>query len=417
MPAVLQVQSVSKAYKLYRNRPVTLKESLVRRLTGRHDTAREFWALRDVSFSVNYGRSLGIIGHNGAGKSTLLRLLCGLGRPTGGAIFRVGHVSGLLELGSGFHPDMTGRENIMTGGLLAGLTAAEVRAQMDAIIDFAELEVALDQPIRTYSSGMYLRLAFATAMQFNPNVLVIDEILAVGDTRFQQKCYAKLEAFRAAGKTLVLTSHSVDQIRSLCDDVLVLEEGRVAIQGDPAHAIDYYFHLMRQRTERRAAELGAQHAETAAPAPARGSRQGTLEATVEAITLYDARGNAISSLLPGEALAIELEYARDRAMPDMACILGIYTETGVKCFETSVPSLRAAFGSLSERGRFRCQLPAVPLQPGRYYVDVGLYPPDWSYLLDYHWQMHEFRIASAEDRGTTSSGVVSLQPTWSAAAE
>src|SRR5262249_33631250 len=158
---------------------------------------------------------------------------------------------------SGFHPDMTGRENIMTGGLLLGLTAREVRAIEREIIAFAELEAFIDEPIRTYSSGMYLRLAFATALQFDPAVLVIDEILAVGDARFQQKCLERLAAFRAAKKTLILTSHSTDQIRSFCDEVLVLEEGRVVMQAEPDIAIDCYVDLMRQRTARRAAQISA----------------------------------------------------------------------------------------------------------------------------------------------------------------
>jgi ABC-type polysaccharide/polyol phosphate transport system ATPase subunit len=204
---VLRVESVSKQFKIERNRPVTLKELVVRRLTGRDDSLSTFWALRDVSFSVEQGQSLGIIGHNGAGKSTLLRLLCGLGRPTKGHINRIGHVSGLLDLGKGFHPDMTGRENLMTGGILSGLTSRQVRARQEEIIAFAELEEFIDQPVRTYSSGMYLRLAFSTAMSFDPDVLIIDEVLAVGDQRFKKKCIERLDAFRASGKTLILTSH------------------------------------------------------------------------------------------------------------------------------------------------------------------------------------------------------------------
>ena len=413
MPAVLQVQSVSKAFRLYRNRPVTLKESLVRRLTGRYDSARQLWALRDVTFSVNQGRSLGIIGHNGAGKSTLLRLICGLGRPTGGAIYRAGHVSGLLELGSGFHPDMTGRENIMTGGLLSGLTAREVRALTEEIIAFAELEDAIDQPIRTYSNGMYLRLAFSTAMQLNPSILLIDEILAVGDARFQQKCFQKLAAFRAAGKTLLLTSHSVDQIRALCDEVLVLEEGRVVMQGDPDRAIDCYVDLMRQRTERRAAQLGSSGA-SAAPAPAQGSRQGTQEASIGTVALSNGRGVPAESLLTGDGLTIETEYTLNRSIDDMAFILGIYTDASVKCFETTIPSLRAAFGSLSDTGSFRCNIPAVPLQPGRYYVDVGLYPCDWAYVYDYHWRMHPLTIVGDNQVAVMQAGFLALETSWTA---
>jgi lipopolysaccharide transport system ATP-binding protein len=415
MSAVIKAEAISKVYPLYRNRPVTLKELLVRRLTGRSELAQKLWALRDISFSVSRGRSLGIIGHNGAGKSTLLRLICGLGKPTSGRLIRFGHVSGLLDLGSGFHPDLTGRENIHTGGLLSGLTTREIRAIEGDIIEFAELEEFIDQPIRTYSSGMYLRLAFATAMQFNPAALVIDEILAVGDSRFQQKCTQRLETFRAMGKTLILTSHSIEQIRNLCDEVLVLEEGQVVMQGEPELAIACYIDLMRQRTERRAAQINVDRTGQAATMHAQGNRQGTQEASISRVSLYNMQGAPVSHLLTGSGLTIELAYELAQPLPDMTLLLGIYTDTGVKCFETSVASLRAAFGPLSLAGHFRCQLPAMPLQPGRYFINVGLYPPDWAYLYDYHWHMHDFEIVNIDDVRSESTGMLALQPIWTSA--
>ncbi len=416
MSSVLALKSVSKMFWLQRSRPTTLKESIVRRLTRPHDTSTALWALRDVSFSVQHGQSLGIIGHNGAGKSTLLRLICGLGEPTSGYIQRGGHVSGLLDLGNGFHPDMTGRENIMTGGLLCGLTRRQVLEQQDAIIAFAELEDFIDQPVRTYSSGMYLRLAFATAMQFDPAVLVIDEILAVGDARFQQKCLDRLARFRAAGKTLLLTSHVTDQIRSLCDEVLVLEEGRVVMQGAPDSAIACYIELMRQRTERRATELG-ESAIQVAPNIGQGSRQGTQEAQLEAVDVCDARGDLLSYIPTGADVTIRLSYRLAKPMSDLALILGIYSESNVKCFETAIPSLSAAFGPPTEAGSFFCRLPALPLLPGRYYINAGLYPVDWDYLYDYHWQMHELRIVNETQYVQSDSGVISLHPVWSIAQE
>src|SRR5262245_24306745 len=237
MSTVLTVESISKQFHLQRGRPATLRELITLWLSGRHERGRTLWALRDVSFTVEQGQVLGIIGHNGAGKSTLLRLLCGLGQPTSGRICHRGLVSGLLELGGGFHQDLTGRENILTAGLLNGLTKRQVQAGEAEIITFAELEDFIDQPLRTYSSGMYLRLAFAVAMHFDPEVLILDEVLAVGDARFQQKCLERLTMFRKAGKTLVLTSHDMTQIETLCDEVLVLEEGRIVMRGNPASAV------------------------------------------------------------------------------------------------------------------------------------------------------------------------------------
>lgn len=409
MSAVLTVESVSKRYRIQRNRPITIKESIIRRLTGRYDRSNVFWALRDVNFSIEHGQTFGIIGHNGAGKSTLLRLLCGLGRPTSGRIRCGGMVNGLLELGSGFQPDMTGRENLVTGGILSGLTKRQVWEKQDEIIAFAELEDFIDQPVRTYSNGMYLRLAFAAAIHFDPDVLVVDEVLAVGDSRFQQKCFEWLAAFRAAGKTSILTSHDSAQIRSLCDEVLVLEEGQVVMEGDPKSAILCYNDLMRQRTEKRAAQLSGgiiQHNLVVD----HGSRMGTQEAEICAVNLYDTHGGTIDNLDSGGSLTIELEYNLAKPVLDMALLLGIYSEANVKCFETYVPSVSTAFGPLNKRGSFSCHLSALPLLPGRYYINVSLYSPDWNYIYDHHWEMHPLHI-----NGTSScvSGVVSLQPVWS----
>jgi lipopolysaccharide transport system ATP-binding protein len=412
MSTVLSVESVAKRYRLYHNRPVTLKESAIGWLTGRRQVANTFWALHDVTFSVEQGQALGIVGHNGAGKSTLLRLLCGLGRPTSGRIRREGYASGLLDLGSGFHPDMTGRENIVTGGLLSGLTRREVLDREAEIIAFAELEEFIDQPVRTYSSGMYLRLAFATAMHFDPTVLIIDEVLAVGDARFQQKCLERLGEFRAAGKTLILTSHVPNQIRSLCDEVLVLEEGQVVMQGDPEAALRCYEDLMRQRTERRASQVfGAE----AAPSLTveQGSRQGTQEASIEAIRLASAQGETVDTIQTDDGLTVELEYRLTRAIPDMILSLAIYNEAHVKCFETIIPSLRAAFGPLSERGRLVCRFPTLPLIAGHYSINPGLYPTDWSYVYDYHWQMHALNIIGENDAHAQVSGVAALRHNWS----
>jgi lipopolysaccharide transport system ATP-binding protein len=246
----LLVDSVSKRFRVRCLGRMALKEVLVRGMLGWRSPVTTHWALRDVSFSVAEGRSLGVIGPNGAGKSTLLRLLCGLGRPTAGRISCADRISGLLELGSGFHPDLSGRENLITGGILSGLTEREVKARQDETIAFAGLEETIDLPVRTYSTGMYLRLAFATAMQVDPAVLVMDEVFAVGDARFQQKCLERVHAFRAAGKTLVLTSQAPEHVRALCDEVIVLENGRVVMQGDPEPALACYRDLLSERTGR-----------------------------------------------------------------------------------------------------------------------------------------------------------------------
>ncbi|MEW6570511.1 MAG: ABC transporter ATP-binding protein [Nitrospirota bacterium] len=412
MQTVLAAENVSKCFRIQRNRPHTLREMINQRLTGRYNSCSTLWALRDVSFLVRQGRVLGIIGHNGAGKSTLLRLLCGLGRPTKGRIHCAGNVGSLLELGSGFHLDMTGRENLLTGGILSGLTRRQVKAMEEKIIAFAELEEFIDQPVRTYSSGMYLRLAFSTAIHFKPDYLIIDEVLAVGDARFQQKCLERLKAFRAAGKSLILASHDLEQVRLLCDEVLVLEEGQVVIQGEPERAISCYHDLMRQRTEKRAEKLYGKGGGLSI-ATERGSRLGTQEAKISAVHLYSSSGESTDSICSGDSLTIELEYSILKPVNDMAVILGIYNETNIKCFETAIVSTNAIVGKIGEHGSLTCSLPGLPLLPGNYFVNVGLYPVKWDYVYDYHWQMHPLYILGSKEMFSGISGVVLLQPAWS----
>jgi len=259
---------------------------------------------------------------------------------------------------------------------------------------------------------MYLRLAFAVAMHLDPEILILDEILAVGDARFQQKCLERLVAFRKAGKTLILTSHDAAQIQTLCDEVLVLEEGRVMMQGEPQDAVRCYHDLMRQRTEKRAAILSGE-APPQSLAVAEGSRQGTQEASISAVRCYDAGGRAASSVRSGDGLTIELEYRLTKPLPDMAVTLGIYNEAHVNCFEVVVASAEAAFGRLSLTGILRCRFPELPLIPGRYYVNVGLYPVDWDVVYDYHWEMHSVNVLTRLETQFEVSGVVSLAPVWS----
>jgi lipopolysaccharide transport system ATP-binding protein len=410
MSKLLEVNSVSKKYKIHRNPPTTFKESVIRKIKRIYGSEITFWALRDVSFSIRQGKTLGIIGHNGAGKTTLLRLICGLGRPTKGNIICRGKTNGLLELGTGFHPDMTGRENIVTGGVLNGLAEKQVRELEDEIISFAELEEFIDQPVRTYSQGMYMRLAFATAMIFDADMIVIDEILSVGDLRFQQKCLESLKNLQSKGKTIILTSHDLDHILNLCDEVLVLEEGQLVMMGKPEDSINCYNDLMRQRSEKRARMLNPESAYSNSELQ-QGHRLGSQEASFDVIGFYDDKGRTIDTLFSDESITIEFEYVVSKPLTDMAFSLGISNESNIKCFEIFLPSLSTTFGPLAERGRFKCELPSVPLLPGHYYITAGLYPVNVEYTYDYHWQMHSLFILSKE--GTAGmSGIISLQPKW-----
>lgn len=236
---VIRVENLSKRYWLRGGRPGTFQQSLGQ-IAGFLQQRRPFWALRQVSFQVGPGESVGLVGPNGAGKSTLLRLVCGLGRPTGGRAQVWGRVAALLELGVGFHPYLTGRENLLVSAVVSGMRRREALALYDQIVAFAEIEDFIDQPLRTYSSGMQLRLAFSVAVHVDPEVLIVDEALAVGDAHFQHKCLERIEAFRRAGKTLLLVSHDLELIRRFTSRAIWLEAGQVRLDGDSETVTEAY---------------------------------------------------------------------------------------------------------------------------------------------------------------------------------
>lgn len=245
---VLRARSLSKRFRATATAPKTLKGRLFGFASGAEPT-QGYWALRNIDLDVCRGESLGIVGHNGAGKSTFLRLLAGVGRPTRGTIERRGRLAGVLALATGFHGDLTGRESIVIGGILGGLRAAEARKRIDEVVEFAELREVIDQPVRTYSTGMYVRLAFSTAVVSGPTILVLDEILAVGDATFQQKCLDRLAAYRCGGGTLIVASHVPEHVSRLCDRGVVLADGCSVFVGPAMAALEYHERLLTDRAE------------------------------------------------------------------------------------------------------------------------------------------------------------------------
>lgn len=233
----VRVGGVSKRFRLYQERNQTLKAALMRGRTSVHE---DFWALRDVSFDVPRGSTFGLIGSNGSGKSTLLKCLANIYYPNEGSISHFGKVAAMLEVGSGFHGELSGRDNIFLNGSILGMSKKQITAKFDEIVEFSGVEQFIDQPVKNYSSGMYVRLGFAIAVNVNPDILVVDEVLAVGDQEFQEKCYRKFEEFKADGKTVILVSHSMGTVESMCDQVAWLDRGRLQAVGDSGPTIAKY---------------------------------------------------------------------------------------------------------------------------------------------------------------------------------
>ncbi len=254
----VRVDAVTQRFRVIQERPDTLRE-LFSKLLRHEVTYHDFDAVKNVSLEVPKGQMLGIIGRNGSGKSTLLKIIAGVYKPTAGHVHVEGKIAPLIELGAGFHHELTGRENILLNGLLMGYSKAEMQRREAAIIEFAEIGDFIDAPVKQYSSGMYMRLAFAVATEVDPDILIIDEILAVGDASFQEKCFARVRKFRDAGKTILFVSHDMQQVVSQCDCVVLLEHGAVIAHGDPVEVTEHYHNLWLAETAQLHSCLGASH--------------------------------------------------------------------------------------------------------------------------------------------------------------
>ena len=410
MAAGIVVEGLGKRF--YRNaadRPSTLKEALVRgRLPGR--AAATFWALREVGFTVGAGRMLGVIGQNGAGKSTLLRLVGGVGRPDKGSARTHGRLGALLDLTTEFHGDLTGRENVFVSGVIAGLTRREVAERFDRIVEFAELEQFIDSPVRTYSTGMQMRLAFAVAAHSEPDVLLIDEVLAVGDIAFQRKCLQHIADVRANGCAIMLVSHEPSLVRELCDEVLWLRGGRIVAHGAADAVVTEYVAEMDAETKRRTPR---------AHAPARTSdgvelrvnenRFGSQELQIRSVRLLDARGRAVESLRAGQPLRVEVAYEAPTPIQSPVFGVSISRSDGLVCSDTSTASVGLAVPMLHGRGTVTLDLERVDLVGGEYFVDVGAYERAWAYAYDYHW--HAYPLAMHATDG--DKGILRPPARWS----
>ncbi len=379
--------------KRYSRRPARATGSWRRLLSGGWSRSEPFWALRDVSFTVRAGETLGVIGPNGAGKSTLLALLGGLTDPTTGRTSARGRIGGLLELGGGFVDDLTGRENAVLSGVVAGLTRAELAARLDQIVGFAEIADFFDAPVRTYSTGMRMRLAFSVAVHTDPEVLLVDEYLAVGDLAFQAKCRSRIAELQAGGCAVVVVSHGLGEVRDTCDRVLWLREGRVAALDRPEIVTEQYQAEMHERTLRR---TPARLAPAANGGPAGGgNRIGSLEVEITGVEYVS--GPVLPS---GGSFVVDLAYRCAR--PVRAPIFGvsITREDGTVCLDTNTESARISTERLPATGRIRFSVPRLELGAGRYFVNVGVFDAGWSHAYDYQWHIHPLSVeGAAEHKG------------------
>jgi lipopolysaccharide transport system ATP-binding protein len=403
MNNAIVVSGLSKEFQRYDpDRAWTLQETVMRAFR-RRKPKEYFWALHDVSFDVPAGRSFGVIGANGSGKSTLLRILGGVMPPDSGSVKVNGKIGALLDLGAGFHHDLTGRENVLVSGVIGGLTRREVAERFDSIVAFAELGEFIDNPLRTYSTGMQMRLAFAIAVHVDPEVLLIDEVLSVGDISFQRKCLNRIARFKAEGCSIILVSHEASLIRDLCDEALWLSYGRLMAHGAAESVVDQYVREtdseMRMRREvdvekrhRGPAVRPVIRKSTGTESVLNENRFGSLELEITGVRLLDKHGRHTSELEGGNSLRIEIDYNASRPIVAPIFQVHILRDDGLVCLDLNTEATELKLSTVHDKGQVALNLERLDLNSGLYYVDVGAYSNDWTYTYDYHSSLYPLVI-------------------------
>ena len=388
----IRVDAVSRRFRVHAREARSLKELFV--LRGRTE-GTDVWALRDVSLHVEQGEAVGLIGRNGSGKSTLLRLIAGIIKPTTGTVAAGGRIGSLLELGAGFHPDFSGRENVFLNGAIYGLRKAEIRERFDEIVAFAELEDAIDRPVRTYSSGMYMRLGFAIAAHLDADVLLLDEVFAVGDEAFQRKCFGKIFEFKQRGGTIVFVSHDATQVERLCERAVLLRAGGVELSGPTHDALVRYRRMLAEETD---------PAERAA-----GLREwGTGEATIAEAHLLGPEGEERQQFLAGEALSLRLRIEAEGDLQPPHLQLELRDDGGLLVASETIDTASLGWRVGSGDRLVRYDVERLPLSDGRFHLRLGLSEGPGGRVL--HWlddALGFLVYPSGEQRG-----VVRLEGSW-----
>jgi len=375
----ITVNNVGKAYKQYPTRWSRLVEWMDPRRKPHHTL---HWVLRDVSFSVRSGEALGIIGINGAGKSTLLKMIVGTTQPTVGSVTMTGRVAALLELGMGFHPDFTGRQNVMMAGQLLGYSVDELLALMPEIEAFAEIGEYIDQPVRVYSSGMQVRLAFSVATARRPDVLIVDEALSVGDAYFQHKSFDRIREFRKLGTTLLIVAHDKAAIQAICDRAILLNAGRLEMEGPPEAVMDYYNAMLADRKDHdvRQEKLESGAVQTVS---------GTGEAVIEAVELLDESGQSIEVAGVGQPVALRVMVRCVEAIPELVVGYMIKDRLGQTVFGTNTYHLKQVMVGLEAGQVIELHFEfTANLGVGSYSVAVALHTGDAHLANNYQWRDH-----------------------------
>ena len=393
----ITVRNVSKKFRLYNDRNQSLKATLSR---GRRARYENFQALDDVSLEIEQGTTYGLIGENGSGKSTLLKCMARILRPEQGSIEVVGKVSALLELGAGFHPELSGRENVYLNAAILGLSGKEVTRKFDEIVEFAGLEQFIDSPVKNYSSGMYVRLGFSVAINVDPDVLLVDEVLAVGDEQFQRRCNEKFSELRERGKTIVVVSHGMSAMRTICDQVAWLEHGVLQQVGDAGEVIDSYIAEVQTDRQEVADDDGL------------GARWGSGEAVIEQVELVGTDGRPTTRVNTGDPVTVRIHFDAHEPVERPVFGFAIFTLEGMLITGPNTREAGLACDRIDGKGVVELTIPRMMLLPGTYDISVSLYDHAITHPYDFRQKVLRFDVEVGTPH-ETFGGVVSLDGRWS----
>ena len=409
----IEVKNISKSFKIYYDKGNTLKELSIFGNRRKYENRK---VINDISFTVNKGEAIGLVGRNGCGKSTTLKLLTRIMYPDTGSIEINGRVSSLIELGAGFHPDMSGRENIYINASIFGLTKKEIDERLEDIISFSELRDFIDNPVRTYSSGMYMRLAFSVAINVDADILLIDEILAVGDVKFQSKCFNKLREIKAKGTTIVIVSHNLGQIEDICDKSYWIDEGKIREEGLPRTVhrkyLEYMSNFSMSNDKKPAAKNSSQTTATQAINPLTVKENNDTNTEKQIIIknclLLDKNGNAKNDFITGEEADFIFEYeVLDPNCGEASIELAIYRTDNLECYETNTFREGYSLMKLEGKGKIRYHFNKLNLITGGYYIEVGIRKKD-GFPFDYREKACRLVMTSLD----RERGIAKLDHKW-----
>ena len=399
-PAI-RLQKVSKRFAFTPDTPQSVLETLISVFRRRDSKPHDLWAVRDVSFEIQKGQCVGIIGRNGSGKSSLLKLIARILQPSSGEIMVRGRISALLELGAGFHLDLTGRENIFLNASVLGLTQEETEALYDDIVAFSELGQFIDMPVKHYSSGMYMRLGFSVAIHVRPDILIVDEILAVGDQNFQAKCVERIMEMKREGVTILFISHDLSTMATLCSEVVWMDQGRVKMVGPTEQVLAYYREHLFQRAGEQLNfenELGSFR------------RWGTRQIEITGVRLLDGAGNETTLVRTGDPLCIEMGYVAHEPIAEPEFGLALHRQDGL---HINGPNSRVGgleLGVVEGPGVVRYAIERLPLLPARYQVTAAVHDSKRPIAYDFHQEAYSFRVV--EGGTSEKEGVMALDAHW-----